>query len=117
MAKAAPKPCNNPRCQKLTQGTYCEACKPLYGKDAGRKTFHQRGYTYRWRKARLAWLKAHPLCVECGGPATEVDHIRPHNGDIRLFWNIKNWQSMCRSCHSRKTMTELNHARSQIFHA
>lgn len=40
----------------------------------------------RWRTERLAFLRAHPLCIECRRhdvirPATVVDHIDPHRGD------------------------------------
>ena len=35
--------------------------------------------------------------------ATVVDHIVPHRGDMRLFWDTKNWQAMAKSCHDRKT--------------
>ena len=36
-------------------------------------------------------------------PATVVDHIVPHRGDPRLFWDEKNWQPLCKECHDRKT--------------
>jgi len=54
-------------------------------------------YTYQWRKASKEFLKKHPLCVHCERegrliPATEVDHIKPHGGDRKLFWNKNNWQ-------------------------
>src|SRR5690348_2979007 len=56
-----------------------------------------------WRQARLAFLAVNPLCVECGRVATVVDHRDPHRGDPIVFWNRSRWQSMCASCHSRKT--------------
>ena len=67
-----------------------------------------RGYNAKWRKARLAYLRLHPLCVSCLAegrlePATVVDHIIPHRGDQRLFWDMSNWQPLCRGCHDRKT--------------
>ncbi|WP_197457685.1 HNH endonuclease signature motif containing protein, partial [Snodgrassella sp. CFCC 13594] len=31
--------------------------------------------------------------------ATVVDHIKPHCGDMKLFWNRNNWQSLCKGCH------------------
>jgi 5-methylcytosine-specific restriction protein A len=75
-----------------------------------------RGYNYRWRNeygtgAADAHLREHPLCVECEKeglvvPATCVDHIVPHKGDERLFWDYTNFQSLCSSCHSRKTTME-----------
>ena len=39
-------------------------------------------------------------------PATVVDHIKPHRGDAKLFWDETNWQPLCKSCHDHKTMTE-----------
>lgn len=52
-----------------------------------------------------------PLCAHClidGAitAATVVDHIRPHRGDMRVFWDSDNWQSLCASCHGRKTTTQ-----------
>lgn len=57
-----------------------------------------------WRKARAEFLARHPFCVECGAPATVVDHIVPHRGDPIIFWDRRRWQSMCASCHGRKTV-------------
>lgn len=67
-----------------------------------------RGYDSRWRKARALFLKQHPLCAFCQAegkvvPATVVDHIIPHRGDQRLFWDQTNWEPLCKGCHDRKT--------------
>lgn len=56
-------------------------------------------------------MRGHPWCEEClrhglRTPATEVDHIIPHKGDRGLFWDRKNWQSLCHRCHSIKTARE-----------
>jgi len=61
-------------------------------------------YDYRWQQSREAFLKQCPLCVFCERhgrltPATVVDHIVPHRGDSRLFWDTRNWQSLCKRCH------------------
>lgn len=69
---------------------------------------HQHLYNRKWqRQSRL--FKAHnPLCVYClqmgkttavAGRLGVVDHIKPHNGDLVLFWNQDNWQSLCNACH------------------
>lgn len=55
--------------------------------------------------------EAHPLCVQCAKQgkyvrATVVDHIIPHRGDQKLFWDQNNWQALCKSCHDKKTLTE-----------
>ncbi len=65
-------------------------------------------YGRRWQRARRAYLARFPLCKDCekhGGivGADVVDHVEPHRGDAGLFWDQKNWQPLCASCHSRKT--------------
>ncbi|SUO95242.1 HNH endonuclease [Suttonella ornithocola] len=77
------------------------------------KTTKQRGYDGRWRKAREHYLSHHPLCVYCQRegritPATVVDHIIPHKGDARLFWDKTNWQSLCKHCHDSIKQREEN---------
>lgn len=76
-----------------------------------RKSASARGYDARWRKLRKAFLDANPVCVKCleknvYEQAVDVDHIQPHRGDdtLRLDWS--NLQSLCKSCHGRKTATE-----------
>ena len=71
----------------------------------------KRGYDRQWRKARRAYLARHPLCVRCKATgrtvtASEVDHIVPHRGDRKLFWDLTNWQPLCKSCHSRHKQRE-----------
>ena len=70
--------------------------------DAARSA-RQALYGAAWRKARELFLRAHPTCESCGNPASEVDHVTPHKGDLELFWRKSNWQALCKSCHSRKT--------------
>ena len=61
-------------------------------------------YNWAWRRARDAYLAKHPLCALCTqlGAVTRadiVDHVVPHKGDVGLFWDQTNWQSLCKSCH------------------
>jgi len=70
-----------------------------------RRTAHQRGYGHKWRVARIEHLRANPMCVMCLSigrktVATVVDHKTPHKGNMTLFWDRGNWQSLCASCHS-----------------
>jgi 5-methylcytosine-specific restriction protein A len=70
-----------------------------------------RGYGARWRKARMYFLTIHPLCVDCEKEsvvksATVVDHIIPHKGNQELFWQMSNWQSLCKQHHDIKTATQ-----------
>lgn len=75
--------------------------------DARRPSARERGYDARWDVERAAFLKACPRCTRCGEPATVVDHVMPHRGDPKLFWNRSNWKGLCATCHSRwKQSTE-----------
>src|SRR5690606_35107910 len=77
------------------------------------KTTAERGYGGRWQRARRAFL-AQPenvLCRSCAARgrtvvATVVDHIIAHQGDESLFWDVGNWQPLCKRCHDRKTAAE-----------
>lgn len=76
-------------------------------------TSSQRGYGYRWQKARERHLQAHPLCVMCEAEgrttvATVVDHRAAHRGNETLFWDETNWQSLCASHHSSDKQREEN---------
>jgi 5-methylcytosine-specific restriction enzyme A len=79
--------------------------------DKNRPSAALRGYDRRWKRFRLDYLAANPMCSQhCGRVATEVDHVisieeRP---DLRL--NINNVRSMCKPCHSART------AKTQAFH-
>lgn len=64
----------------------------------------ERGYGARWRRLRMGVLAEIPWCQVCGQPATDVDHILPKSRggtDHR-----ENLQSLCHSCHSKKTKKE-----------
>lgn len=112
MPLASKRPCR--RCQVATSpGPYCDGCLE---KGAGKETRHnstQRGYGYRWQKARAAYLRAHPIAVDWYGThqgrvyaAEVVDHIVPHRGDMVLFWDSTNWQGLTKADHDKKTANE-----------
>lgn len=69
-----------------------------------------RGYGYRWQRARLVFLAQHPICdgPACEYPSNEVHHVIPHRGDQGLFWDVANWQALCKQCHSAETARETN---------
>ena len=83
--------------------------------------------TTQWRKGRLAHLAVEPLCRFCkqadilndgsltagGEPQTDprrcflvVDHVIPHRGDLSLFWDRMNWQTLCPDHHDRAKQRE-----------
>jgi 5-methylcytosine-specific restriction enzyme A len=79
--------------------------------DRQRPSAARRGYGPRWRQARAAYLARHPLCVQCQAtgriePSTTVDHVVPHRGDKKLFWDEANWAALCKPCHDAKTARE-----------
>lgn len=113
MAQSANRPCLRIGCRGYAvQHGYCADHVHLYREpDRQRGTASQRGYGSRWQQARLEHLYREPLCRACQSAgrivaATVVDHIQPHKGDHALFWRRSNWQSLCESCHNRKTATE-----------
>ena len=66
-----------------------------------------RGYGRQWQAASKAHLRANPICAcGCGRAADVVDHRVPHRGDMALFWDRSNWQSMAKACHDAKTARE-----------
>lgn len=73
-----------------------------------RMTTAERGYDYDWQKFQSDYIKANPLCVnykQCKSGAQCVDHKKPLSlGGARL--DPDNCQSMCWSCHSKKTQKE-----------
>ncbi|MBN8749514.1 MAG: HNH endonuclease [Variovorax sp.] len=115
MPNAVPRPCTFPGCGLLvSDGTgRCNAHRQVERRqqDERRGTAHERGYSAAWQRARAGWLQKHPLCAEHEAAgravaATIVDHKVPHRGDKDLFWDSDNWQSLCKSCHDRKTARE-----------
>ena len=83
-----------------------------------RRPISTRLYGRQWRKERALYLKLHPLCKICMSenrvtPATEVDHIIPHKGNYDLFWDVNNWQALCKICHSKKGLNERGYNRNR----
>jgi 5-methylcytosine-specific restriction enzyme A len=79
--------------------------------DKLRPSAARRGYGLRWRRARAAFLAQHPVCATCKArgrvvAATVVDHVVPHRGDQKLFWDQTNWAPACKPCHDAKTARE-----------
>lgn len=110
MPLSLPKPCKKPGCPNVTRGYFCgehSTYRPPHDRD-NRPNANSRGYNWQWQKARKQQLKRQPLCEHCLDldvitPATVVDHIIPHRGDMTLFWDESNWQSLCKRHHDQKT--------------
>lgn len=102
--------CQQHGCSELVEGRkYCNAHsfkspKPDGLIDHPNKSFYN---SKLWLLTRRAKLQQSPLCQAegCRSIATEVDHIRPiSKGGHRT--DLSNLQSLCRSCHSKKTFKE-----------
>lgn len=69
-------------------------------------------YDHAWRAYSRRRLAEFPWCVTCLQrrnqlvQATITDHIVPHKGSTKLFLDQANHQSLCKTCHDRKTATE-----------
>jgi 5-methylcytosine-specific restriction protein A len=115
MAVKPLRPCRHPGCCVLVSDGYCETHKP---RDRDQRS--EESKAWRWMYSTDAWkldlrpgqLLREPFCRECARQgkqvrATDVDHIVDHKGDWARFTDCSNLESLCHSCHSRKTAAEL----------
>ena len=99
---------------KLSVGASDNKTRANYVTLQQRESAAKRGYGSRWQKYRERYLREHGLCVmhqQQGRTvlATVVDHIQPHKGDHKLFWDPKNHQALCKMCHdSHKKRLEMS---------
>src|ERR1700691_5431211 len=82
--------------------------QPSEKKLTSQKPYDHLYHNKRWRDLAAACIRRAPLCCDphkigCHAPAKVADHIEDHHGSEQLFWKFDNLQSMCKSCHSRKT--------------
>lgn len=113
MALKPLRPCRRPGCGALTREGYCPAHKPKPAPRSRESAAWRRWYSLKiWTDdLRPGQILREPFCRECARrgirtKATDVDHIRDHKGDWGLFTDRGNLQSLCHSCHSRKTARE-----------
>jgi len=71
-----------------------------------RPSAQHRGYTSKWQAATDEFRRANPYCLGCTAvgdksPSEVVDHIEPHKGNSKLFWNKRNWQPSCAWHHNK----------------
>ena len=64
-----------------------------------------RYWTTTWKRAREVHMRAHPTCQACGQLGTLVDHIVAVR-DGGEFYDVDNWQTLCMTCHGKKTARE-----------
>lgn len=65
----------------------------------------------RWRVLRMEIIERDGgACVKCGARGRlEVDHVKPVRDKPELAFDPQNLQSLCPSCHTRKTRIECGH--------
>lgn len=65
----------------------------------------------RWQVLRFAAKRRDSWkCVQCGSRhKLEVDHIKPVRTHPELAYVLDNLQTLCTSCHTRKTRLECGH--------
>lgn len=108
MPRLAPKLCSQPGCPNLD----CEEHRrPERDEVLKRDSAARRGYGRRWRRLRLMYLRAHPICEEagCSQAATDVHHrLAKRDGGSDVWDNL---QALCHSCHSKRTAAERSRGR------
>ena len=108
------RPCRHPGCCELVADGYCEAHRPkTVERSEEAKEWHRLYNRSDWPVLRGAQLLREPWCRECARQgirtrATDVDHIVDHKGDLARFLDRDNLESLCHSCHSRKTRREMS---------
>ena len=104
MASKPLRPCLHPGCTALVRGGYCEQHQP---KRVERRSAESRAWR-RWYSLPV-WtddLRPNQLLRGLRVRATDVDHVVPFEGDWSKFVDPDNLQSLCHSCHGRKTAAE-----------
>lgn len=122
MPQRALRPCRHPGCRELTREGWCQKHRPAYKRRESAAWHSLYGLPLWTQQLRPQQLLREPFCQdpecdslrETGRPAraTVVDHIRPHRGNMALFSDPANLQSLCKRCHDRKTMREQNGRRN-----
>lgn len=67
--------------------------------------------SHSWRKLRALKISADPCCEDCAKrglvkAADEVHHVVARSVDASIAMDIDNLMSLCKTCHSRRTVRE-----------
>ena len=115
MPKKSKRPCRYRGCPRLTDlpSGFCAEHEKIHLRqyEKSRRVEHNQRYGSKWRRLRARFLNDHPLCEQCRlngkyTAATEVHHIKPlADGGTN---DEQNLMALCKSCHSRITLTTEN---------
>lgn len=96
--------CRHPGCNKVVAAKdgYCEEHK----KEAHT---NKRVRSNRWHVLSRMYRHEHPICIRCGRPSEQVDHIvsLARGGDE---FDPDNLAALCKECHALKTLVVDRHA-------
>lgn len=127
MTLATQRPCSQINCHRLTRNRYCDEHEKERAKRSWSKTSDPQASIYdkqtkrkrnpiyataQWRAVRLMKLRRNPTCEadDCRAFAREIDHVVSLNAGGAPF-DMNNLQSLCTSCHARKTAREYHAAK------
>jgi 5-methylcytosine-specific restriction enzyme A len=105
--------CAHPTCSALVREGACAWCPPhaaaqaaktrRYEKQRARDPFRQFYQTRAWQVLRKTVLAVRPWCVDCGRPATDVDHLEPLREAPSRALDPMNVAPRCHRHHSART--------------
>lgn len=113
------RPCRHPGCSALTKSGYCtQHQKPKAERRESAQWHKLYGLPLWTDELRPDQLLREPFCRICAQAgrrtkATVVDHVVPHRGNMALFADIGNLQSLCKRCHDKKTAQEMAQRRRE----
>src|SRR5450756_2332853 len=105
--------CKEAGCNQLVESGYCSNhSKPVTQQEIDRHRHDNKVYgNTTWRRLRRIKLSNNPLCELCLArgvvvQASQIDHIIPVAKQPELRLSLDNLQSLCETCHSKKTREE-----------
>ena len=117
MASKPLRPCKHAGCPALTREGWCPKHRPKHTRRTSAEYHSWYGKPIWTKRLRPEQLAREPFCRTCAAKyppsdprhrtrATVVDHVVPFRGSWELFVDPRNHQSLCKSCHDRKTAQE-----------
>ena len=108
MPTAPARPCAAPGCPALVaRGRRCPA--HARAEERRRGSAARRGYGTAWQQTSAAYLAAHPICIDCGAPATVPDYDPVARRDLVAMGvpDPDAWHRLkprCGPCHNWRTV-------------